>query len=266
VSSTETEPAEFRAAVAVPLTALVVVLGFRSSPWWLLVLVLPALLLLEAQHTARTAADVLAESVRARPALSAALDEVRQGPPQLREDWIEYAAANNYPGAVTHEAGELELRGDEDAAERLYRRAAALEFPPAMTWLAGRLHRRRDPEADEWYAKAEEAGETTATTIKGLRDSLTPAELRDLRDAYAKDAGAMIRIGRYFEDSEQPKLAADWYRQALTARHPQALAALTALLRKNNMDAVADQLEQEHLVTADSANADTDRRRGDATS
>jgi hypothetical protein len=244
--------AEFRAAVVLPLIALVVVLAVRSSLWWLLTVAIPVLLSLEARQSARAAADILAEYVRACPSQSAALDKVREGPLRERKGWEDYAARPEYPGALTHQASNLEDRGDTEAlaeAERLYRSAAELGHPEAMMWLAGRLHLRGDPEAEIWYDRAGKAGDPVAMEIMEQMNGLTPQELADLKAAYAGEAVAMMRVGHFFEGKCDRQRCRDWYRKAFMAKEPGAGAALARALRAEGRAEAADQVEHEDVST-----------------
>ena len=255
--------AEFRAAVALPLLALVAVLSIRSSPWWVLAVTAPALLVVEALHSATAAADVLAESVRARPAQCPALATLRAGRLQAREDeGVAYAARLNYPGALTRQAASLEARGDILEAERLYRAAANGGVGVAMMWLAGVLHLRHNPEAERWYEKACEAGEPDAKTIKELRSVFTSAQLCDLKAAYAGRLEAMTRVGGYFEGWQRPEQAEEWYRKAHDAGDRPALDALIALLRKQGESYGADALERQAAAQADAQRELSEQRTG----
>jgi hypothetical protein len=250
--------AEFRAAVVLPLIALVVVLAVRSSPWWLLTVVIPVLLSLEARQSARAAADILTEYVRACPSQSAALDKVREGPLRERKEWEAYAADQKYLGALTHQASNLEECGDAEAlaaAEKLYRLAAERGYPEAMMWLAGRLHLRRDPEAEHWYEMAGKAGDPAAMEIMEQLNKLTPQEFSDLKAAHAGEAEAMLRVGDFFERGDEPQRCREWYekalKQATTAKEPslhaRARDALARALRAEGRAEAADQVEHEDV-------------------
>lgn len=234
--------AEFRAAVALPLAALVVVIAARTSLWWLLALVLPALLVLEAQRQAAAAADVLAESIRARAPHSPALDQVRAGPLQERKAWVRYAAERGYVQAMIRWAKDLENTGDTGAAEDWYRKAAEKNEPTAMIWLAGRLHLRGDPTAESWYEKAATAGEPIAVEMKNSAREFTSGQLFDFKAAHAGNPIAMTRMGEYYEQLEKLEDAEGWYRKATESGHSPALQKLVALLRRLGKPIAAEQL------------------------
>jgi TPR repeat protein len=250
--------AEFRASVALPLAAVVGVVAWRVSPWWLLAIVVPVLLVVEARHNVSAAADVLAESIRARAPDSPALNQVRGAPLRGRSDWVERAAKLGYAGAMAHLAETYAKDGDTQQAEQWYQKAANAGDAAAMIWLAGHLHRRADPEAEEWYAKAAAAGEPAAMTIAALAADFAPAEVADLKAAYAEDLAAMMRVGQHFEARGQMAKAEEWYRKSGEAGHVPARVAMAAALRKRGMDAVADTWYPERSGTADSVDADHD--------
>jgi hypothetical protein len=248
--------AEFRASVAPPLAAVVAVVAWRTSPWWLFALAAPVLLVLVAAHNVTAAADVLAESIRARAAESPVLAQLQAGRLQLREDWIK-RAAKDYAGAMTLLAAELEKAGDP-RAEKWYREAAKNGDPPAMFWLAGRLHLSGEPEADEWYAKAAAAGEPDAQKIADLKDELAPAEVTDLKAAYAGDPAAMTRVGKRLEDNEEMDEAEYWYGKAGEACYGPARAAMAALLRSRGKNAAASYWDQDCDGTSGRTDVDHD--------
>ncbi len=182
--------AEFRAAVALPLVGLSVVLAVRVSPWFAFGLVVPAILAVQAHLSAVSAADVLAAAMRAQePApASPALDEVRAGPPLERDDWLKYAVKLHYPVAA-----EVERKQDADAAEPYYREQAEGGDGAAMMWLAGRLHRRSEPGADGWYYRAARAGNNDALAVEALDGTrqVSRDELNAVKSAFAKDRSEM---------------------------------------------------------------------------
>ena len=155
--------AEFRAAVALPLAVIVAVVAWRTSPWWALALVVPALLALEAVRAATAATDVLAESIRARACDSPVLNDVQGGPLEERENWLKVAADTGYARAMALLA---EKAKDPQEAELWYWKAAELKDPQAMFWLAGQLHLRGDSSAEFWYAEAEEKKEPRAEKMR----------------------------------------------------------------------------------------------------
>lgn len=231
--------AEFRAAVALPLTAVIGVLAWRGNPWALLAILVPILLFIDAVHSASAAADVLAEAVRARGLTSTALNRVREQPLRERADWLERAAGLGYPGAMERLAETL-AKDDEDAAERWFRKAADNGNTSAMFHLAGVLYRRGDPEAEKWYADAAAAGQEDAVELSHLTD-FSPAEIADLRSAHAGDAEAMTRVGRSFEARDDIVKAEAWYRRGFDAGYQPAAEAMVASLRRRGRDAAADQ-------------------------
>ncbi len=233
--------AEFRAAVALPIAALVVVIAVRASAWWLLALVVPALLVLEAWRQAATAADVLAESIRARAPHSPALDDVRVGPLRERVSWVAHAADRGYPGAMVQLARDLESSSGPGAAEDWYRKAADKGDPAATIWLAGRLHLRGDQEAEKWYDRAAAAGEPIAIKIQELARTFTPDQVSDFKSAQASDPAAMMRLAQHYEQHELLDDAYHWYDRANDAGHVPALPAIAELLRKQNKPFAAEQ-------------------------
>lgn len=233
--------AEFRAAVALPLAALVVVIAVRTSAWWLLALAGPALLVLEARRQATAAADILAESIRARAPHSPALDHVRAGPLQERTGWVTRAADLGYPGAMVYLAQAFENGADLDSAEKWYREAAKKGNPTAAIWLAGRLHLRGDQEAEKWYGQAAEAGEPIAITIQELSRKFTPDQMSDAKAAHAGDPAAMMLLAQHYEEHELLDDAYRWYNRAHEAGHSPASLGLADLLRKQNKPVAAEQ-------------------------
>lgn len=243
--------AEFRASVAVPLGAVVAILAWRASPWWLFALVMPALLLLEAGRNVTAAADVLAESVRARAAESPVLAHLQAGGLEHRKDWVERAATMGYARAMARLAADMDQAGGPEA-ETWYRRAADSGEPSAMRWLAGRLHQAGDPAAERWYADAARAGDPAAVQIAERARELAPQEVADLKAAHAGDLAAMTRVGQHFEAREQPADAEEWYRRAGEAGHGPARAAMAALLRRRGMAAAASAWDEDSGTPAGS--------------
>ncbi len=232
---------EFRAAVALPLVALTAVLVVRVSPWFTFGLVVSGVLAVQAHLAAVSAADVLAESIRAQqPAPpSPALDGVRAGPLIEREDWLFYAAGERYRPA----AG-IERSQGADAAERYYRVQAGTGDPSAMMWLAGRLHKSEKPGEDGWYSKAADAGDADALTIRaldGMRE-ISRRELDAVKSAYARDRTAMkvaadvlTRLeardsgGSSQNHLRQHQQAKEWYEEAWKAGDVAAGEALAQI-------------------------------------
>jgi hypothetical protein len=253
--------AEFRGAVAFPLLGLLVVLAVRSSPWWVLGVTGPALLLLDALNSATAAADLLAESIRARAAESPALAAVRSAELQPRtEEAALEKAAMIYPIAMIRFARSLEER-DALEAKRLYLEAAQgpRAVSEAMMRLAGLLHLDNDPEAEAWYDSAADAGDPDATMIRQLRGKFSLDQLSDLKAAYSGKLDAMCRVGGYYENKEMLREAKDWYGAANKRRYPDALAPLTAVMRKLGEGPEADALDRDAARAAASADLSDQR-------
>lgn len=231
--------AEFRAAVALPLAVIVAVVAWRTSPWWALALVVPALLALEAARATTAATDVLAESIRARPCDSPVLSDVQGGPLEARKNWLTFAADSGYARAMALLADDLEKANDPQKAEHWYRKAAELGDPPAMFSLAGRLHRRGDPEAERWYAKAEEEKEPRAEKIAAMRKILDLGDLANLKAAYADDPEAMTEVGKVFAKRGNEEEALNWLCKAGYAGYVPAMWEAAEVLTASGKHAAA---------------------------
>lgn len=224
--------AEFRAAVTLPLVALALVLAARLSPWFALGLLLPLVLAVQSHLSAVSAADVLAESIRAREGVagSPALDELRVGKLRTRDQWLGYAWEQGYPIV----ASAVEKAEGPEKAEPVYRVQAKAGDADAMLWIAGYMHcRGAGFAANRWYYRAARRGNKIAQELKKIdadEPTISPAQLSDIKSAYAGDgnkmtaaADALLRIGRR-EDAKA------FYRKALEKNHEEAREPLAKLL------------------------------------
>jgi hypothetical protein len=225
--------AEFRAAVALPPVALAIVPAARASPWFALGLVLPLVLAVQSHLSAVSAADVLAESIRAREGVagSPALDELRVGALRTRDHWLAYAWEKGYPIV----AAAVEKAEGADKAEPVYRKQAEAGDADAMLWIAGHKHLRDDPTAKGWYEMAARAGNTIALKLQEIEaePTVTPAEWNAIKSAYAGDevkmrwaADVLLRIDRRDD-------AKALYRKALEKGYEDAREPLARLLDKD---------------------------------
>jgi hypothetical protein len=243
---------EFREALVIPLAALVVVVAARTSPWALLALVLPAILLNEARRNFVDAADVLAGAIRAGNAQisSPALDDIRAGALRQRENWLAYAAASFEVGAMEKYAAERMAAGDRVTAKEWYEGAAEQGSGSAMMWLAETLHRGGSAsDASKWYTAAAKAGEPRAVEIARWRErGMSTIELDDLKSAYAGDgaakaaaAEAMLRLSPTQEEIIE---AEEWLNDASKAGDHQATTAYVARLTARGETNAARAVEQ----------------------
>lgn len=233
--------AEFRASVALPLLALVCVVAWRVTPWWLLALIVPVILLVEAIRNVTEAADVLAEATRAGVVGSPALAAVHTVPLQDRKlvDWLRQASERGYVEAMRHLADELERSRDTQDAEQWLGRAAEGGDAEAMFRLAGTLHRRGDPEEEAWYQKSAAYGYGPARELAEVAATLTREQLADVRSAHVGDVDAMFRTGGLFE-TRDPGTAEAWYRRAAAAGHRGACEAMVRLLDAQGLPDAAE--------------------------
>jgi hypothetical protein len=256
--------AEFRASIALPLVVLVGVAGWRVSPWWLIAMVAPVMLVAEARRSVTAAADVMAESIRARAAPSPLLSELEAGELRFRADadWIEFGANKGYPGAMVRMAERCESNGDEKKAEVWYGKAAGAGEPSAMYWLFRAQYQRGDKRGgDEWFEKAKLAKHAVACEIAELAG---PDEIDDFKAAYAGHAPAMARVGAHLEKRQRNVEAMKWYRKAVETGYEPARDPLVKLLNAGGYPFAADQIARGARdasagddVDLDSALADT---------
>lgn len=226
--------AEFRASTAVPLAAIALSLSWRQSPWWGLMLAIPVVLVFEAKGNVTAATDILAEFIRARPAESPVLADMRDAPLQERESWVWFAADKDFPEALWSVAQELDATGDSQA-EEWYRRAAHGGIDAAILKVAGSLYRRGDPEAETWYVRATQAGIPEALEIARAKELLSADQVGDLKLAHAGDPAAMTRVGaQLVEHDGDTKSGEDWYRKAANMGYRPAMQALAAHLRAHD--------------------------------
>jgi hypothetical protein len=239
--------AEFRAAIALPLAAIIAVVAWRTAPWTLVALVVPVLLFVDAMQTAAEASDALAEAVRSRELALPVFDQVCHEPLWERDPAgrLRRAAEVLYPKAMVQRAEQLAAGGDAAAAEEWFRKAAVKGDASAMFRLAGWLHRRDDPEAETWYAEAADAGHEQAGEIRDLARRWSATEIADLKSAYAGDGAAMTRVGQRCEGRGDIDQAERWYRRGDDAGHRPASEALAASLRRRGLGPAAKTYERE---------------------
>jgi hypothetical protein len=224
--------AEFRAAVALPIAGLAIIVASRSSPWWLLALAVSVALILDAKRTAISAADILAESLRARqpPPQSPAIDEISSGRLDFRHDWRERAAGAGYLPAMTALALTLETP-DPGAAEQWFTPPAHAGDPTAMFRLAGLLHKKgSSADADTWYRKAAECGQPEAVEIELLRSELemSASDVSRMKSAYANDPAAMTWLAEVLLGHNLVSKAKPWLRKAADMGYKPAVDAFKA--------------------------------------
>jgi len=247
--------AEFRASVALPLVAVIAALGWRVSPWWLAALVLPAMLLVGALQGVTAAADLLAESIRARAAISPVLTALQTADLNERsaDTWVQYAAEHDrYASAMSLYAEAFERRGEMMLAENWFRKAADNHEAAGMLGLFRVLYRTgQRKEALSWYQEALSAGNPDAAALAQQIAAFgsEPGIQDDLFAAASGDAAAMTRVGNYFAHRVSPQQANDsnlkeaqkWYRMAADAGSKPAALAMSEIYRSQGMlDAAAD--------------------------
>ncbi len=242
---------EFRAAVALPLAVLAIVVAVRVSPWAVIV---PAVLFRDAWRSKTEAADVLAASIRAgnRQISSPALDHILAGPLELRKGWIEDAAKRRYPKAMEHYAAQLAAAGDERGAWEWYEEAAKANNGPAtaMGWLARTLHRGgQTVEADNWYRRAAAKGDPSVTEIERWRRVMSSGELNDLKSVLAGDhdartRGALAVLSHGPTDDEVAE-AEQWLIEASNSGDNEATRVYAARLRQSGQLSAAKAMEQD---------------------
>jgi hypothetical protein len=243
--------AEFRASIALPLAVVICVLAWRTSLLWLLALAVPAILIVEALQNVTAAADVLAESIRARAANSPVLEELRNSDPRERkeEEWIARGAKMGYCTAMVQLAKMQEKHLDLSAAAEWFAKAAAKGDGDAMFWLF-RYHYRRGeiPMAEAYFQEAVSAEQRDALQIKGLANDFKVEELTDIKAAYAGDPSAMFRLGEHFESRKRNEDAKDWYRKAHENGCASAREAMVRVLRSENKESAARDWERKGVT------------------